>query len=181
VGVENLEVRLAREDEATAIESLMKQSIAALFPRHYSATQTASAIRFVASVDEMLIADQTYFVVEASDGLAACGGWSRRDKLYTGSGDSAADTRLLDPVSEPARVRAMFTRGDWARKGLGTRILQACEAAARTEGFKTLALVATLPGFELYLRYGFIADERSEVRLPDGETLACVTMHKPVE
>ena len=41
----------------------------------------------------MLLADGTYFVLESGNELVACGGWSRRDKLYTGSGDSGADAR----------------------------------------------------------------------------------------
>jgi len=71
----------------------------------------------------MLLDDGTYYVLEASDEIVACGGWSRRDKLYTGSGDSGGEARLLDPTTEAARVRAMFVRDDWSRRGLGRRIL----------------------------------------------------------
>jgi GNAT superfamily N-acetyltransferase len=117
-------------------------------------------------------------VVEAGDELVACGGWSRRDKLYSGSGDGAEDARLLDPASEPARVRAMFTRPDWTRRGLGRRILEACEVAARAEGFTTLALMATLPGLPLYLAHGFEIDAETEVRMPDGVSIASASMHK---
>jgi len=112
--------------------------------------------------------------------LVACGGWSRRNKLYTGSGEAAEDTRLLDPLVEPAHVRAMFTRADWTRRGLGTRILEACEAAAKAEGFQTLALLATLPGVPLYERYGFRELERRPVRMPDGVTVEAVAMEKPI-
>jgi GNAT superfamily N-acetyltransferase len=110
-----------------------------------------------------------------------CGGWSRRDRLYTGSGEAAGGARLLDPATEPARVRAMFVRGDHARKGLGTRILVACEDAARAEGFRMLALVATLPGVLLYERYGFVVTERTDVVVPDGVAVAAAAMEKPVE
>src|SRR5881396_4087714 len=109
----------------------MKASAAVLFPRFYDERQSASAVRYVAQVDAMLLADGTYFVLESGGEAVACGGWSRRDKLYTGSGDSGDDARLLDPASEPARVRAMFVRADWTRRGLGRRILQECETAAR--------------------------------------------------
>ena len=47
--------------------------------------------------------------------LVACGGWSRRNRLYTGSGESEGDTRLLDPATEPAHVRAMFVRDSAAQ------------------------------------------------------------------
>ena len=35
--------------------------------------------------------------------LVACGG-GRRDRLYTGSGESEGDSRALDPATEPAKV-----------------------------------------------------------------------------
>jgi hypothetical protein len=75
----------------------MEQSAAALFPAYYDEEQTASAVRYVAQVDPMLVEDGTYFVIESGDELTACGGWSRRAKLYTGGGDSSGDERLLDP------------------------------------------------------------------------------------
>ena len=74
----------------------------------------------------------------------------------------------------------MFVRGDWTRRGLSRRILDECEAAARREGFQRLALVATLPGLPLYLAYGFESLEEIEVTMPDGVTIACVVMEKPV-
>jgi GNAT superfamily N-acetyltransferase len=172
--------RLATADDATAIEALMKASIAALFPSFYDERQTASSVIHVGHVDRMLIDDGTYFVINEDDAIIACGGWSRRDKLYTGSGEGATDARLLDPATEPARVRAMFVRGDRTRRGLGTRILDACQDAARAEGFRTLALMATLPGLQLYQHYGFEALERTEIVLPDGITVACVSMAMPI-
>ena len=173
-------LRLARLDEADAIDALMKASTADLFPAHYDAAQTAASVRYIASVDRTLIEDGTYFVLETDGELVACGGWSRRDRLYTGSGDAAGDARILDPATEPARVRAMFVRADWTRRGLGTRILEACEAAARAEGYRALALVATMPGLPLYERYGFRVSEPREVRMPDDTTIACAAMDKPI-
>jgi GNAT superfamily N-acetyltransferase len=174
-------LRLAALDDVEAIDALMKRSIQDHFPSFYDARQTASSVRYIGSVDHMLVEDGTYFVVEGDDGLVACGGWSRRDKLYTGSGEAAGGARLLDPATEPARVRAMFVRGDHARRGLGTRILVACEAAARAEGFRMLALMATMPGLHLYERYGFRVLERVDIPMPDGVTIEGAAMEKPVD
>ena len=175
-------LRVATPDDETAVDTLMKESAAALFPLFYDERQSASAVRYVAQVDPMLLADGTYFVLESGgDELVACGGWSRRDRLYTGSGDSEDDARLLDPSSEPARVRAMFVRADWTRRGLGRRILEECETAAQREGFRQLALVATLPGLPLYLAYGFRSLEETDVTMPDGVTIPCVSMDKPID
>ena len=158
----------------------MRESILALFPRFYDERQTASAATHIGDVDLTLIEDRTYFVHEAGDEIVACGGWSRRDKLYTGSGDAPGDARLLDPRTEPARVRAMFVRGDWTRRGLGRAIIEACERAARAEGFTVLSLMATLPGEPLYRACGFRELERTLLRMPDGVMIEGVAMERAV-
>lgn len=171
-------LRLAVDADRPAIDALMKASTAAIFPAYYDARQTASAVVHIAHVDPMLIADGTYVVLEEAGALVACGGWSRRDKLFSGEAAQEGRARLLDPATEAARVRAMFVRGDRTRQGLGTRILDACDAAARAEGFGRQALMATLPGFELYLRYGFAEVSRGPITLPDGVQLECVEMER---
>ena len=118
----------------------------------------------------------------AADGeIVACGGWNRRGKLYTGSGDADDDARLIDPATEPARVRAMFVRDDWSRRGLGGRILEECESAARGDGFSELALMSTLPGLPLYVAYGFEKLEDVDIPPPDGLAVAGAAMRKPIE
>jgi GNAT superfamily N-acetyltransferase len=173
-------LRIATTADAAAVNALMKASATALFPRFYDERQSKSAVRYVAEIDPLLLADGTYFVLEADSEPVACGGWSRRDRLYTGSGDADGDARPLDPATEPARVRAMFVRADWTRRGLGRRILEECEAAARREGFRTLSLMATLPGLPLYLAYGFERLKDVEVTMPDGVAIPCATMRKPI-
>lgn len=173
--------RVATLDDRGAIDALMKESAAAHFPRFYEEPACSSAVKYIAIVDPMLLEDGTYFVLEAGGEIVACGGWSRRDKLYTGSGDAEGDARLLDPATEPARVRAMFVRDDWSRRGLGRRILEECEAAARAEGFRELSLMSTMPGLPLYLAYGFEKHEDVDIPLPDGLTVPGATMSKPIE
>ena len=74
----------------------------------------------------------------------------------------------------------MFVRADWTRRGLGRRIIEECERAARSEGFRRLALLATLPGVPLYAACGFEPGEEIEVALEDGVPLACVAMEKAI-
>ncbi len=169
-------LRLATADDRDAIDALMKASTRDIFPAFYDQQQTESSVVHIAHVDPTLIDDQTYFVVEAGDEIVACGGWSRRDKLFSGTSDQEGRDRLLDPSTEAARVRAMFVRGDWTRRGLGTRILEACEAAARAEGFTRLGLMATLPGVPLYSRFGFVEASREVLDLPDGVAIGAVAM-----
>ena len=173
-------LRPANLEEADAITALMQSSIRTLFPAFYPAELIEPCTRFIGVADTTLIEDGTYFVIEDEDGIAACGGWSRRDKLYTGSGEAAGGARLLDPATEPARVRAMFVRGDRTRRGLGRAILEACEDAARSQGFRMLALMATLPGEPLYRAFGFRETSRTMVRMPDGVEVEGVAMERRV-
>ena len=163
------------------IDALMKASTRDIFPTVYTEAQTAAAVRYVASVDRQLLEDGTYYVFEVGNELVACGGWSRRAKLYSGSAEAEGGDRLLDPATEPAHIRAMFTRSDWTRRGLGRRILDACESAARAEGFRRLTLGATLPGLPLYEAFGFRSVGREDITMPDGTPLACVWMEKPLD
>ena len=173
-------MRLARLDDADQIAGLMRASVLELFPRYYDERQTASAAVHIAHIDLQLIEDGTYYVHEEGGEIVACGGWSRRNKLFSGRGDAADDVRLIDPATEPARVRAMFVRNDWTRRGLGRAILDRCERDAAAEGFTSLVLGATLPGERLYRANGFVEDDRFDVTMPDGVTVECVAMHRPI-
>jgi GNAT superfamily N-acetyltransferase len=172
--------RLAVESDAPRISELMRSSVLELFPHFYDQQQTASAAVHIAHLDMQLIEDGTYFVHEAADEIVACGGWSRRNKLYSGPGDRDDDDRPLDPNTEPARVRAMFVRGDWTRRGIGRAILESCERDARDEGFKSFVLGATLPGEPLYRAFGFREVERFDLTMPDGVAVVCVAMERPI-
>lgn len=178
---ERFSIRLATMADRAAMEPVMKASARELGASFYDERQNASFVEHVAIVDRQLVEDGTYFVVETSTGeIAACGGWSRRDKLFTGNDVAAGGARLLVPPGEPARVRAMFVSPKWARRGLGKMILAACEGAARREGFTRVELMATLPGVPLYRVTGYVGDERFDVVLPDGVPLPCIRMAKPL-
>ena len=173
--------RLARISDADAIQELMRVSALELFRHFYDERQTASGAVHIAHLDMKLIEDGTYFVHEAGGEIVACGGWSRRAKLYTGSGSGDDDDRLLDPATEAARVRAMFVRADWTRRGLGRAILESCERAAREEGFRRMVLMATLPGEQLYRAYGFREVERVMIPMPDGLSVEGVAMEREID
>jgi GNAT superfamily N-acetyltransferase len=136
----------------------MEAAIAELQKGFLTAEQIESS-RAIMGLDSQLIADGTYFIVEAGDELAGCGGWSRRETLYGNDGTAGRSGRLLDPARDAARVRAMYTHPDHARKGVGKLILSLCEEAARREGFRRVELVATLSGVPLYTARGYVRGE----------------------
>jgi GNAT superfamily N-acetyltransferase len=174
-------LRVAMPADEGAVRTVMHASAAEIFPRYYDEAQSASAVRYVAEPDPQLLSDGTYFVMDVDGAAIACGGWSRRRKAYVGSAASAADLELLDPATEAAHVRAMFVDPSWTRRGLGRRIIEACEAAAAAEGFRRLDLVATLPGIALYEACGFVPTaDVEDVVLVDGVRLPCRAMTKAI-
>jgi GNAT superfamily N-acetyltransferase len=171
--------RLAESDDIPALEPLMAVAIAELQRRFLSPEQIAAS-RTIMGLDRQLIADGTYFVVEAEGRIAGCGGWSRRATLYGGDHSPGRDAAPLDPAVEAARVRAMYTHPAFTRRGVGRLILQLCETAAAAEGFHRLELMATLSGQPLYAAYGFrpieqILDDRG------GAPVPLVRMGKAIE
>lgn len=162
--------RLATSDDLPALRQLMDAAIEAL-QRPFLSSAEIAASRLVMGLDSQLVQDRTYFVVEIGGRLAGCGGWSRRATLYGGDHSPGRDAALLDPARDAARVRAMFTHPDFARRGVGRLILDLCEAAACEAGFTRVELVATLAGEPLYAACGYgvierIADKRSQPPVP---------------
>ena len=139
-----LTIRIAAADEADAIEEVMRDAYDVLGRRDYDDRQIASALTHVAYLDRALVEDATYFVVEEDGVMVGGGGWSKRRKLFNGVTASAADRDYLDPLVDPARVRAMFVHPRWERRGIGRMIVAACEDAARAAGFTRVELLATL-------------------------------------
>lgn len=175
-----MKLRAAGDDDIPQLELLIRASVRQL-QLDYSESQREAALGSIFGVDRSLIADGTYFVLADDAGkLAACGGWSRRATLFGGDASPVKEERWLDPARDAARIRAFFVAPALARQGLGTRLLQACEEAARRAGFTRLELMATLAGVPLYARHGFVPVEETTATLVNGEALPLVRMRKDV-
>jgi GNAT superfamily N-acetyltransferase len=170
---------LATLDDVPELSTLMVLAIRRLVGAYLDAARVDASFEIM-GIDTQLIEDRTYFVVESADRIVGCGGWSRRATMFGGDHSGGRSLRLLDPAREPARVRAMYTHPDFARRGIGRSVLLACEAAAAAEGFRELELVATVAGEPLYAAYGFSIAERIEVPTSKGVTVPCARMRKPV-
>lgn len=162
--------RLATRADLDAIRTLMEVSIAELQKPFLTEDQIASS-RAIMGLDTQLIDDGTYFIVELDGEVAGCGGWSFRGTLYGGDHSSGRNTRELEPETDPARIRAMYTHPKHVRKGVGRLILSLCEEAARAQGFRSAELMSTLAGEPLYRACGYYAveqllDDRGGVPVP---------------
>ena len=128
-----------------------------------------------------MIADGTYFVAEVDGAIVACGGWSKRKTLFGADHCAGREDSLLDAAKDAAKIRAFFVHPEWARRGIGTKVLDACESAASAAGFTRFEMGATLTGVALYKARGYWEVERIEVPLENGEFLPIVRMEKGVE
>ena len=178
-----LRIRLATLDDLPATQALIPLPVRGLNAGHYTPAQLEVSLRHVFGADTQIVRDGTYYVVDAGPpgALAACGGWSRRRTLYGGDQMKGAVDPVLDPAREPARIRAFFVHPDFARRGLGRRLLEACARAAQAAGFRALELGSTLPGVALYEACGFRVVERLEQPMPGGLTLPLVRMRRELE
>jgi len=85
---------------------------------------------------------------------------------------------LLYPREDAGSIRAFVIHPEWSRKGIGRRLIQASEDAARSDGFTRMELAATLPGEPLYAAMGYEVTKRFDQPMTDGTTLPLAYMKK---
>lgn len=171
-------IRVAVMDDVPTLQQLIPHSARELSKGYYTPQQIERAITYIFGVDTQLISDRTYYIAEAAGQMVGCGGWSKRKTMFGGDQMKVEQDPMLDPTVDAGRIRAFFTHPAWARQGIGRRIIQACEDAAKAEGFTRLELVATLPGEPLYAAMGYAVTERLEIPMSDGITLPAAHMKK---
>lgn len=174
-------IRKAGLGDRPAIERLIAASARSLSRGDYSERQIEAAVATVFGVDTDLILDGTYFVADCSGALIGCGGWSKRKTLFGGDRYAGRDSGRLDPKSEPAKIRAFFVHPEHARRGIGRAILKACEGEAEAQGFRSVELMATLPGVRLYEACGYEGGERVSYEIAEGVSIEFVPMRKELQ
>jgi len=178
-----IQIRAAVPADIPELDKLIEASVRGLMPQGYTKAQLDGALGTLLGVDTQLIADGTYFVAEAALGvgtpaLVGCGGWSKRRTLFGSDHRPGREDELLDPQKDAAKIRAFFVHPEWARRGIGSKILEICEHAAEAAGFQRFEMGATLTGVPLYRARGYVETERVDVPLPNGASLTVVHMRK---
>jgi len=184
----DLRIRKASPADIPILTELIYASVRALQTDDYTEAQREGALKYVFGVDSRLVADGTYLVAEAANPeaaaranlpvIAGCGGWSKRKTLYGGDAYAHREDSLLDPTCDAAKIRAFFIHPAWARRGVGTVILTACEEAAIDAGFTRYEMGATLTGAKLFSARGYTALKRIDLSMPNGEVLPVIHMEK---
>ena len=176
---QTLTIRSAVSGDIPALKAVMDRAIKELLPAFLPPAEVLAS-QEVMGLDTQLIEDGTYYVVEADGAIAGCGGWSRRATLFGGDHSAGRDAALVDPATDPARVRAMYTSPDFTRRGVGRLILATCEAKARAEGFSRCEMAATMAGEPLYAACGYQRIEPFEAQTPNGVKVPLVRMGKAI-
>jgi len=174
--------RKAKITDSDNLERLIKKSANAINSAYYSKVEIDAALGNAWTVDQQLIFDNTYWIVETLEGvIIGCGGWSKR-KLLFGKNDvlNSLDSELI-PGVDSARIRAFFVHPDFTRMGIGKRLLEKCEIEARSFGFDSFELVATLSGEKLYSSQGYIPLKSYDVDLGNGITNKVISMYKSLK
>ena len=174
-------IRMATMQDVPALKELIPTSARELSKGYYTPQQAESAIKYIFGMDTQLIADKTYYIAEADGQVVGCGGWSKRKTLYGGDQMKTEQDPLLDPEQDAGRIRAFFIHPEWARKGIGRRIIEACEEAAKADGFTRMELGATLPGEPLYAAMGYEVTDRFDIPMGDGTALPAAHMKKQLK
>ena len=176
---QTLTIRSAVSGDIPALKAVMDRAIKELLPAFLPPAEVLAS-QEVMGLDTQLIEDGTYYVVEADGAIAGCGGWSRRATLFGGDHSAGRDAALVDPATDPARVRAMYTSPDFTRRGVGRLILATCEAKAKAEGFSRCEMAATMAGEPLYAACGYQRIEPFEAQTPNGVKVPLVRMGKAI-
>ncbi|MBS1840608.1 MAG: GNAT family N-acetyltransferase [Acidobacteria bacterium] len=176
-------VRLATSTDIPTLHALIESSVRVLQSGDYTPAQIEGALGTVLGLDTQLIEDETYFVIEATTQpnekvIVACGGWSKRKTLFGSDHAAIRESQLLDPKTDAAKIRAFFVHPDWARRGLGSLLLETCENAAKSAGFTRFEMGSTLTGVALYKLRGYHVVEPISVPLHNGESLPVIRMAK---
>jgi GNAT superfamily N-acetyltransferase len=171
-------IRPATLADTAELSGLIARSARELSAADYTPEQIEGALLGAFGIDTQLILDGTYFVAEVDGKLVACGGWSKRRTLFGSDARSGRDAAELDPATDAAKIRAFFVHPAHARRGLGSAILERCEAEARARGFRRFEMMATLPGAKLYTRYGYSGTERIQYEVRPGVMIDFIPMSK---
>jgi GNAT superfamily N-acetyltransferase len=172
-----LTLRIAIAADEPVVREIMNRAIAELLKPCLPPDAVAASFEIM-GLDSQLIADGTYFAVTDNGDIIGCGGWSRRATLFGGDHTAGRNAALLNPETDPARVRAMYTDPAHVRRGVGRMVLDACEAAARAEGFRSVELAATLSGEPLYRACGYEVIEPFTSRTSAGVEVPLLRMRK---
>ena len=102
-----------------------------------------------------------------------------KEKVVLVAYDSQQDLLGLGILDiENSEISAIYINPDAAGKGIGTKLLNELEMTAQNSKFFRITVHSTLNAKSFYMNHGYIAQELTLHRLPNGSELECVRMVK---
>jgi putative acetyltransferase len=136
-----MHLRTATEADVPALADLYAGSVLALGPQLYDGDQVASWAAFASDTDgfRRFVLEPTTFVAEDESGIVGfCG------------------------IFDDGHIASLYVRPDRARRGVGTRLLEAALDYATRHGIEFVNAHASRLSHPLFLKFGFTT-VRSEI------------------
>lgn len=159
-----LDIRPASPDDRDALERVIADCYATVYPGWYDADLLGEALPLMLKIDPALLASGRYFVASQGKDVAGCGGWSARTP---GTGVELGGT---------AHIRHFATHPDFMHQGVGGAILDRCIAETRAAGMQRLQCFSSTPAEGFYARHGFRRIDNVNVMLGDSVSFPAVLM-----
>jgi len=161
------EVRVARLEDAAAVDRLLQVSYPKLMASSYDKELLAPALKLMTKANASLLGSGTYYVAELPTGLVVgCGGWTL-ERPGTGT---------VGP--HVGHVRHFATHPDWTRRGVGRAIYHLCESAARSAGVIALECYSSLNAEKFYSALGFEHIREIDIELKPSVVLRAMLMRR---
>jgi predicted N-acetyltransferase YhbS len=166
----NYEVRVARPEDAAAVDGLLQASYPKLMASAYAEESLAPALKLMTRSNPSLLGSGTYYVAERQTGLVvSCGGWTLE----------RPGTRTVEP--HLGHIRHFATHPGWTKRGVGRDIYRLCESAARSAGVIAFECYSSLNAEKFYSALGFENIREIDLELQPGVLLRAVLMRRELK
>lgn len=98
--------------------------------------------------------------------------------LVAEEGEGILGFAVVNPFD--SELDALYVHPSAGRRGIGSALLRAAERLALLAGVTDLGLKATLNAVSFYERSAYVQLGPAVHKLPTGQGMACVQMHKPL-
>lgn len=175
-----LSIRPATLDDLPTLHRIAERSVwAILAGRHWTVpkVEAASTVQ-IFRVEDALVADGTYYVLDV-DGVAVAGsGWSDCGGFSPPSGPGVQPSPGVQRGPDVAVMRATYVDPDWTRRGIATLLARVTETAAALAGFRRFEAMCTPASEGLRRGLGYRCVGRIETELAPGVSVTGAHMRK---
>ncbi len=162
---DGITLRIARQDDISALDRLFRRSYSRLLKADYSPSVLTTVVPMIARAQpDLVISGHFYVVEEEGSAILGAGGWS-----------------LQPPGGLPAtqgigHIRHVATDPDTTRRGVARHILNHIVTVAREAGLSALHCQSTLTAKPFYEAVGFVTQGQTTLKLRGGIEFPAVQM-----